>query len=166
MAVMRKTLLGLALLATVVASFMDGPLLSKASDDLTAHKGTDEPPVARAAVPVPVPAAPSALWRAREAYRAADADLFAARSWQPAVAAPVQRAVDAPVAPPLPFRYLGKMLSDGEVTAFVAQDSRTHLLRRGDMLASYKVIDITPERMTLLYVPLNQTQQLSFGSAN
>jgi hypothetical protein len=166
MAVMRKTLLGLALLATVAVSFMDGPLLSQPSEDLSVRKGAGERPAAKTAAPGPAPAVALTLWKAREPYGPTDVDLFAAHSWQPAVVAPAQRAVEAPMAPPLPFRYLGKMLSDGEVMAFVSQDSRTLLLRRGDALASYKVVDITPERMTLLYIPLNQTQQLPFGSAN
>ena len=49
---------------------------------------------------------------------------------------------------------------------FVDQGARTHLLRKGDVLADYKVEQITPAEMTLVYLPLNEKQRLTFGSAN
>jgi hypothetical protein len=169
MSALRKAVLGLALLATVALSFVDGPLLPQPSEDLPVRKPSDGRPPARPAAAGPgaaVPAMAATARNTREAYGPADADLFAARNWQPVAPAPVRLAEAAPVAPPLPFRYLGKMLSDGQVMAIVAQDSRTLLLRQGDRVANYQVVDITPEHMTLMYIPLNQTQQLPFGSAH
>jgi len=171
MATLRKAVLGLALLATVALSFLDGPLLAPPSDGLPVRKLSDGRPPAQPAAAgpgalVPAMAATATARNTREAYGHADADLFAVRNWQPVAPAPAPLVAAAPVAPPLPFRYLGKMLNDGQVMAFVAQDSRTLLLRQGDVVANYQVVDITTDHMTLLYVPLNQTQQLPFGSAH
>jgi hypothetical protein len=58
------------------------------------------------------------------------------------------------------------VLEGGEVLAFLGQGTRTYLLRRGDVLAEYKIEDITPAEMTFVYLPLNEKQHLTFGSAN
>jgi hypothetical protein len=49
---------------------------------------------------------------------------------------------------------------------FLAQGARTHLAHKGDVLMDYKVEEITPARMTLVYLPLNEKQYLTFGSEN
>jgi hypothetical protein len=97
-------------------------------------------------------------------FVAKPANLFAARSWQPPP--PPAPKAEAPKAPALPFHFLGKLLQDGDVTAFVSQGTVTHLLRKGDVLANYRVDEITPSEMTFVYLPLNEKQRLSFGSAN
>ena len=91
-------------------------------------------------------------------------NLFASRSWQPPP--PPAPKAEAPRAPALPFRFLGKLLQDADVTVFVSQGTVTHLLRKGDVLANYRVDDITPLEMTFVYLPLNEKQSLTFGSAN
>jgi hypothetical protein len=63
----------------------------------------------------------------------------------------------------LPFRYLGKLLEEDAVMVFLAQGARTHLAHKGDVLMDYKVEEITPARMTLVYLPLNEKQYLTFG---
>jgi hypothetical protein len=51
------------------------------------------------------------------------------------------------------------------VTAFLSLGPSTFLLRKGDVVTDYRVVDIQPAGMTLLYLPLNIEQRLSFGSA-
>jgi hypothetical protein len=59
------------------------------------------------------------------------------------------------------------MLMDGpDIQVFLAQDARTHLLRKGDVQAGYKVEEITTTGMTFVYLALNEKQRLMFGSAN
>lgn len=99
---------------------------------------------------------------------AAAGNLFQARRWQAppaAVAATAPPVVEPiPTAPPLPFRYLGRRIDDGIVTLFLGQGERTHLVREGDLLPSYRVERIGAQHVTLIYLPLNQAQRLSFGA--
>jgi hypothetical protein len=39
-------------------------------------------------------------------------------------------------------------------------------VRSGDVVATYRVQEITAKDMTLVYTPLEETQKLNFGSAN
>lgn len=71
-----------------------------------------------------------------------------------------------PTAPPLPYRYQGKVIEEGQVIAFLSDGARTHVLRAGDRVASYLVEEISPGGMTLVYLPLNEKQQLMFGNSN
>lgn len=160
---MRKIVLAVALAATIVASVVELPALDvappgKAGVPAAAVAGAAAPPIAAVSEAAPV---------ARFDVQTSAADLFAARSWQPPPppAPPASRA-EAPKAPPLPFIYLGKVLEDGAVMAFVGQGARTHLLRRGDVVADYKVEQITPADITFVYLPLNEKQRLTFGSAH
>ncbi len=173
----RHLLLSLALVATVVASFIDLP-----EDDVpeptvrssrsTAADRTPLPPADATAVS-PAPAAPAfAATAARPVFAAAAADLFRVHSWQPppapaAAPAPVPVAAATPAvtaAPPLPFRYIGKLVQDGAVTAFVNLGTVTHVLRPGDLVAGYRVASISAAGMELVYLRLDEKQHLSFGN--
>jgi hypothetical protein len=155
----RKILLGLALAATVAAAVVDLP-----TQEALQARGAS--PVVLAAVQVPVPLKPpegQGLEPVRGRFEPRAGNLFAARSWQP----PPQRAkVEAPRAPALPFRYLGKVMDGKEVVAFLGQGERTYLLHAGEVLANYWVEEITQSEMTLVYLPLNEKQRLIFGSAD
>ena len=93
---------------------------------------------------------------------ASAADAFAPKRWLPPPPPPAPP--EKPKAPPLPFKYLGKALVDGEAVAFLGQGPRTHLLRSGDILAGYKVESVSATEIALVYLPLNETQRLTFGS--
>ncbi|MDO9197001.1 hypothetical protein [Rhodoferax sp.] len=155
----RGIVLAVALAATIVASLFDVSALD-AVEPQTAG-------VAAAATAAPAPPKPLIAEVAqplRAPFESQAADLFAVRSWQPPP--PPPRKAEAPKAPPLPFRYLGKVLDDAEIMVFLEQSARTHLVRKGDLLADYKVDEITTSGMTFVYVPLNEKQSLTFGSAN
>lgn len=160
---MRKIWLGLALVASIVVSLIDPPAPE------TVEPGRTGPATARRSAPEPArgeaPLLPTA-YSPRAPFGPPLANLFAAHSWQRAPALPPKVQPPAPAAPPLPFRYLGKLLEHGDVIAFLSQDTRTYLLRQGDVVADYKVIEITSAEMTFVYLPLNEKQRLSFGSAN
>jgi hypothetical protein len=171
----RHLLLSLALVATVAASFIDLP-----GDDVpeptvrssrsNAADRTPAPPAGATAVS-PAPAAPAfAASAARPVFAAAVADLFRVHSWQPPPApapAPARVAAATPAvtaAPPLPFRYIGKLVQDGGVTAFVSLGTVTHVLRPGDLVAGYRVASISAAGMELVYLRLDEKQHLSFGN--
>ena len=157
-----KVLLAVALVVTIVASLGDlsTPDAVSPQTATTASAGAAVAPLRQA--PAVLAAAPL---RRRFESGAQVADLFASRDWQPPPASP-PRKVEAPRAPPLPFQYLGKLLEEGAVVAFVSQGALNHLLRSGDLVADYRVEQITPAEMTFVYLPLNEKQRLTFGSAN
>jgi hypothetical protein len=72
-----------------------------------------------------------------------------------------------PVAPPLPFVYLGKQLSDGHVEVFLAHDDKVLVVRDQMVIQNtYRVESIGPQKLSLVYLPLGQVQQLSIGAIN
>ena len=153
----RNLVLMAVLAATVAASLIDFE-----SSEVVASPKATVTGLVRAATPRAVEAAPSAQTR----FQRQDADAFAARSWQPPPPRPVPVTVAEPKAPPLPFRYLGKVMEEGAVVAFIALDARTYLAHKGDVLLDYRIEDVTPAQMTFVYLPLNEKQTLTFGSAN
>lgn len=98
--------------------------------------------------------------------------IMPAHSWRPPEpppsAAPVAPA--PPQAPPLPFRYLGRLDGgDGGPVVFLSEgnqaNARPLVVRSGDRIRDYQIDAITPRGATFTYLPLNQKQQLQFGSA-
>lgn len=148
-------MLGIALVATIIASVVDFP----ASD---APEPTQQK-TRNSAIRHDLPTVAETI-TVREQYATQANDLFAPHSWQPPPPPPPKP--PAPKAPPLPFRYLGKVLDGSEILVFLGQGTRTHLLRRGDILAEYKVDEITPTGITFVYLLLDEKQHLTFGSAN
>jgi len=101
-------------------------------------------------------------------------DLFATYSFLPpapspaalAAAAARQGPPPAPVAPPLPFRYQGKLMEEGGITVFLAQGERILPARAGDLLNNqYRVESVTATAITFMFEPLKQRQTLTIGSA-
>jgi hypothetical protein len=165
----RRILLGIALAATFAAAFIDWPAPEAAPQARAGTTSAVPPaPAATATVaavttfvePAPADNAPPL----RERFDAQAADAFAPRNWQPPPPPPPKP--EPPKAPPLPFKYLGKVMQEGEVMAFLGHGARTHLARAGDILADYRIEDITSAGMTLVYLPLNEKQRLTFGSEN
>lgn len=71
-----------------------------------------------------------------------------------------------PVAPPLPFRYQGRMIEGQDTVVFLTQGDRVLVARKGDLIANqYRVEAITPSAITFMFEPLKQQQTLSTGSA-
>lgn len=70
-----------------------------------------------------------------------------------------------PVAPPLPFKYLGLMADGGQLIVFVARGDELLSLKQGDVVANqYRVDAATEASVTFVYLPLNERQVLAFGS--
>lgn len=128
-------------------------------------------PVAASA---PQPAILALLPRSEVAGEAGDtfasADgVFQSQGWAPppaAVSAPAAAAPPpAPVAPPLPFVYLGKAAADGVLEVFLARADKTYIVRADTVIdGAYRVVAIKPPVMTLNYLPLNQVQQINIGA--
>ena len=69
-----------------------------------------------------------------------------------------------PSAPPLPFRYMGKMMTGDGVSVFLIHGNRNLVVHEGDTIDSnYRIDRIADTAMTLTYLPLEQRQTLNFG---
>lgn len=158
----RHVALAVALGATVLASFVELPD-DKASVSATpATRARSAPSAVQAVQAAPTAAAASV----RPKFEPLLKDLFAVHNWQP-VAKPVMAAATRPIAvaaPPLPFRYIGKLVQDGSVTAFLEMGNATHVLRAGDLVAGYRVDAVSESGIDLTYLRLNDKQHMSFGN--
>jgi hypothetical protein len=71
-----------------------------------------------------------------------------------------------PSAPPLPFTYMGKLLSGQDTTIFLTQGERNLIVRQGDTIDSvYRVEHIADSGITLVYLPLDQRQTIFIGAS-
>jgi len=100
--------------------------------------------------------------------RAADAgasakgkDPFAPRNFSPIEPAQKQGAhKEKPTAPPLPFRYLGKLLDGGKLAVFLAHGQESLAVAAGDTIGEYRVDAVTETEVTFTYLPLKMKQSL------
>lgn len=70
-----------------------------------------------------------------------------------------------PTAPPLPFTAVGaiqgKKIGNGQLQAFIQQGEALTVIQKGDTVAgSYRVDEITSDRVVFTYLPLGQKQSL------
>jgi hypothetical protein len=92
-------------------------------------------------------------------------ELFAAKSWYVPPPPPPQ---PKPVAPPLPFVYIGKMIeNDGKTLVFLAKQGRIYSVSEGETFDGvYSVDAVKVSQMTLTYLPLHEKQMLNIGESN
>ena len=95
-------------------------------------------------------------------------NLFASHSWYiapPAPPADPQPVAAAPMAPPLPYSYLGSYTQAGDTTTyFLVKDDRVYDVHVGDSLDNlYSVDAVTDSQLELTYLPLKIKQQLQVG---
>jgi hypothetical protein len=107
--------------------------------------------------------------RARPPAGAND-DAFATRSWRkpaPKLSAAANAVVVAPPsAPPLPFVYMGKLLSDEARAVFLTNGERNLIVHEGDVIdATYRVDKLADEGLTFVHLPTGIQQNLAFGEA-
>jgi hypothetical protein len=83
-----------------------------------------------------------------------------------AAAAPAPPPPAPPTAPPMPFTYMGKLLSGPEAKVFLTLGDRNLVLREGDTVDSiYRVEKIAEGAITLVYLPLNERQTIVTGES-
>lgn len=100
-----------------------------------------------------------------------NANPFEARSWKPpARPRPAGPAVEAPppptTAPPLPFLYLGRLVSEDEDAVFLTQGERNLIVHKGDVIDSvYRIDNLAESQVTLTHLPTGIQQTLAIGEA-
>lgn len=171
---LRHALLAMALVATLVATFWPGtrstearntvqPVLSRGS--LSESRRPDAPEVARLVH--------SLHTRTDDAEESIN--LFATRSWTPPLPMPQRSPAQvsghtpppvtapAPTVPAVPFRYVGRYESGSETFIFLEYQQQTLTVKAGESLpGSWRAQKIEPNRLTLLFEPLNETKSLSW----
>jgi hypothetical protein len=72
----------------------------------------------------------------------------------------------APMAPAMPFTYIGKAVGGGVWEVFLSRGAdKTYVVREHTIIdGSYRVEKIAPPSMTMTYLPLNQVQQINIGA--
>ena len=93
--------------------------------------------------------------------------VFGGQNWNPPPPPPppVSNAPPpAPMAPPLPFSYIGKAAADGAWEVYLSRADKVYVVRVKTVIdGTYRVDAIAPPLMSLTYLPLNQVQQINIG---
>ncbi|MGH8736400.1 MAG: hypothetical protein ACREVC_03460 [Burkholderiales bacterium] len=99
----------------------------------------------------------------RAALRPLGTDPFRPESWSAAAQAPRRKA--AIVAPPLPFRYVGRVYLNSESMVFIKRGAKLLVIRKGDTLdGNYLVESVGQTGITFLYRPSGTRQTLRIGA--
>lgn len=72
----------------------------------------------------------------------------------------------APMAPAMPFTYIGKAVGGGMWEVFLSRGlDKTYVVHEKTIIDGvYRVEKIAPPSMTMTYMPLNQIQQINIGA--
>jgi hypothetical protein len=173
---MKKTLLGLALAATLAAAWF-AP--EDDADLITPAVARNKVNAAGPAQQKPAAAFPSTDTALAIRPREQDDELgsaFGGGQWQnpsplkpQAARVAIQQASttksNAPTAPPI--RVLGRYVEDGKIAYFLQVGERNVMARVGDKVGDdYHLDSDGPNGLTFTYLPLNQQQVLAAGDTN
>lgn len=181
----RRRLLSFALLATLIAAWFAPPVTEHDGLGLSARVQNKAVQTNRFPQPQIAPTSSSsgvvhhekfAVLKIRARGFEAEGDeeegLFSPTRWTTPIqeaevsAAPPAVEEPPPQAPPLPFRFLGQHEEAGQVTIFLQHNDQNLVVRVGDTLAGqYKVESLKGTTLSLIYLPLSQTQSLEVGGA-
>ena len=93
-------------------------------------------------------------------------DPFARKSFSPEPAA-AEAPAQPPAAPPLPFRYVGKMIEDGKLAVFLSRGDDSYSVHSGQKIdAQYRVDKVSRTQVVFTYLPLKTRQTLDIPSVN
>lgn len=107
--------------------------------------------------------APVAL--AQPAEGAHPVDIFAVRTWEPPPAVAETVEATAPQAPPLPFRFVGRIVEADRGPAYLlAEGARVFVVGVGDPVGKdYRVEKYENGQLLFRYRPMNLRQALDVG---
>lgn len=93
------------------------------------------------------------------------ADLFGSPP-PPRTSAVVDAAPPAPVAPPNPYRFAGRLVRGGQAQIFLSKGDSVVAVRQGETIeGGYRVETIGEEQITLTYLPLGKKETIPVFSA-
>ncbi|MDP1557404.1 MAG: hypothetical protein Q8K59_07150 [Nitrosomonas sp.] len=71
----------------------------------------------------------------------------------------------APTPPPLPFKYIGKAIAENETWVFLSQSGENHIAKLGGHIDNqYRIDAVNDEAVTFTYLPLNTKQTLTINN--
>jgi len=79
---------------------------------------------------------------------------------KPAQAAAAAEKPAAPVVPPLPFRYFGRLTENGKTEVFVMRGDDLLTITPGQKIGEYRVDQIADASISFTYLPLKMKQTL------
>lgn len=153
----RQAVLGALLAATLAAAWWVGGEPELPPDADIVQAGRPAPGKTRAAAPQQPAGA------AEPRFPVGGPDLFPAQSWRPPPPKPVATASlppPPPMAPPLPFRFVGRWVDEQGETVFLAQGERVLHVRAGQTLDPWRLDRVEADRLAFTYLPLGQQQFL------
>jgi hypothetical protein len=86
-------------------------------------------------------------------------DLFARRDFAPEKQQ-AKNIVEKPTAPPLPFKYFGKLTENGKTEVFVMRGDDVLTVAPGEKLGEYRVDAVSDASISFTYLPLKTKQTL------
>ncbi len=87
---------------------------------------------------------------------------FNASSWHVAPPPPPPPPPAEPVAPPLPFSYLGRYQDMSKMVVILTKADRVYTVSEGEVIdGTYRVEQIADDAVNLVYLPMKITQSLS-----
>jgi hypothetical protein len=87
-------------------------------------------------------------------------DLFARRDFAPQRKEQVRNIVEKPVAPPLPFKYFGRLTEKGKTDVYVMRGEDLLAVAPGETLGEYRVDAVSDASISFTYLPLKTKQTL------
>jgi hypothetical protein len=162
--------LALTLVATVWLSTVEdsdaelvAPRVAPSADEARRDAGATSRPVQQS-VPVresPPQSSTLLLPQARKPFPKEGADFAAPLSFRPVLPPPAPEAARAPVAPPLPFRFIGAIEEGALRRAFIMDGTQLHIVGPGDLVdGRYRVERVEPGFIEFTYLPLGRRQTL------
>lgn len=92
--------------------------------------------------------------------------LFSSHSWQPPAPRTAAIIAAAPAAPPMPYRYAGKLVQGGELSVLLSKGDTVFPIKVGETLdGAYRVEAIGESRITLIYLPLKHKESIPVFSS-
>ncbi|MGH8642540.1 MAG: hypothetical protein ACRET6_12575 [Burkholderiales bacterium] len=168
---LRRWLLAVALVGTVAAAGWVGN--DAEGDRVVATTGTGEAGAQQERTPERRPVAASSaadgtLIDTEKLKRTAPGkvgEMFASRNWQPPPSPVARGKPEPPRAPPLPFRFFGRLVDNGTTVVFLNRQDDVYAVKAGDTIdGAYRVEDISGSEVVLTYLPLKQRQTLPIGT--
>jgi hypothetical protein len=169
-ALIYGTLLVTALAAVLAPEPISEPALEPEDEAMQPVREALAPAAMHEDAPAAMPAVEDTVWlpKPRLALAESPKDLFH-------IEPPPRPAVDrtlvaaapppAPMAPPLPYTYMGKLSDQGQLAVFLTRNGKPYVARPGDVLdGQYRVDAIRPPVLELTYLPLEQKQTLNIGT--
>ncbi len=92
-----------------------------------------------------------------EAARTGDdskVDPFAPRSFGPAAGPQTKAPAARAEAPTLPFRYIGKMIDNGQLAVFLQKGDESYTAMEGERVGDYRIDKITESEIRFTYLPM------------